>query len=523
MSVTVENVAACKKKLTITIPAEDVKAKINEKYRELEHDAQVPGFRPGHAPRRLIEKRFHEAVRDEVRAKLISEALEAAFKDEKLDVIGEPDLDPAKIEMPEDGPLVFSIELEVRPEFTLPDYVGIPISVAQPTVTEENIAAALDRLREQNGKLDLLPADAEAKENDLITGDITLQAGDALVLDRTNVRLPVAAIAIEGIRLENIPAMLKGAQAGETKTATITIGQEAEKEDLRGKSAEVRIKVAELRRVALPDDATLLKAVDYEDMESLKGAIRRQLDAQTDQACRRAQETAVQNWLLEKAPMELPDELAKRHAAGLLQRHVVDLQYRGVPVEEIEKHVSDMKSASTEQAARDLKLFFILDAIAKKETIEVTDAEVDARLRYMAAQSHQREDRLHERMEADGTLDNLRSQIRDDKVLRLLLEKAQITTPAPVEPKVEEKPAAKAEEKPEPKAEEKPEAKAEEKPAAKAEEKSEAEKAPKPKAEEKPEAEKAPKPKAEKKPKAKGVKKPAAPKTPEASGDVQST
>ena len=153
----------------------------------------------------------------------------------------------------------------------------------------------------------------------------------------------------------------------------------------------------------------------------------------------------------------------------------------------------------------------------------MTDAEVDARLRYMAAQSHQREDRLHERMEADGTLDNLRSQIRDDKVLRLLLEKAQITIPAPVEPKVEEKPAAKAEEKPEPKAEEKPEAKAEEKPAAKAEEKSEAEKAPKPKAEEKPEAEKAPKPKAEKKPKAKGVKKPAAPKTPEASGDVQST
>jgi len=400
--------------------------------------------------------------------------------------------------MPEDGPLVFSIELEVRPEFTLPDYVGIPVSVAQPTVAEENIAAALEHLREQNGKLDLLPADAEAKENDLITGDITIQAGDALVLDRTNVRLPVAAIAVEGIRLENIPAMLKGAKAGETKAAAITIGQEAEKEDLRGKSAEVRIKVAEIRRVALPDDAALLAAVDYEDMESLKGAIRRQLDAQSDQTYRRAQETAVQDWLLEKAPMELPDELAKRHAAGLLQRHVVDLQYRGVPVEEIEKHVAAMKSASTELAARDLKLFFILDAIAKKESIEVTDAEVDARLRYMAAQSHQREDRLRERMEADGTLDNLRSQIRDDKVIRLLLEKAQITTPAPVEPKAEE----------EHKAEEKPEAKAEEKPEAEAEEK--------------PEAGKEPKPKAEKKSKAKGQK-PAAPKPPEASGDVQST
>jgi len=431
MEVKVEPLAPCKKRLSITLSREEIKAKMNERYAELEREAQVPGFRPGRAPRRLVEKRFREAVEEETRIKLISESLEKALEEQKLDVLGEPDLDPEKITMPEDGPLVFSLDLEVRPEFELPDYVGIPVAVEQPTVGDADVARALERLRESHGRLEEVPAGGEAKANDIVTGDVAVQVGDHLVLDRQGARVPVSAIAIEGVRLEKFGELLAGAKAGETRSARITIDETAEKEDLRGKEAEVRVKVNRIERIVLPDDAALLAAADHEDLDALKRTLRRELEGRSDQVYHERQEEAVQDWLLAQVRIDLPEELAKRHANNLLQRTVTGLQYRGVPVDEVEKRLEEIRGASTERAGRELKLMFILDAIAKKEKVEATDAEVDARVRFMAVQQGRRDDRLREEMEAGGTLANLRSQIRDDKVMRLLLEKAKIAAPAP--------------------------------------------------------------------------------------------
>jgi trigger factor len=438
VEVKIEDVAVCRKKLSITLSREEIAAKMDERFRELEREAVVPGFRPGRAPRRLVEKRFHDAVTEEVRVKLASESLQKAFEEQKLDVIGDPDVDPDGIQMPADGPMTFSVELEVRPEFELPDYVGIPVDVKPPEIGDKDVEQALQHLRESHGKLEDVPADGEAKANDIVTADLTIQSGETMIVDRQNVRLPVAAIAIEGLRLETLPEVLAGAKAGESRSLEITIPDDFEKESLRGKPAEVRVKIASMQRIALPDDAAILKEADYEDMDSLKSALRRQLLAQSDNTHRQMQEGAIQTWLMEKIPFELPADLVKRHATSLLQRQVMNLQYRGVPVEEIEKRLGDIQSATQEQAATDLKLHFILDKIAKKENVEATDAEVDARLRFIAAQYGRRDDRLREEMEHEGTLDNLRVQIREDKVTRMLLEKAKVAGAEP-KPAAEEK------------------------------------------------------------------------------------
>jgi trigger factor len=427
MDVKVEDLAACRKKLTITIPRETIDAKFEERYAELEKEAQVPGFRPGRAPRRLVEKRFHDAVGEEVRAKLVAEAYEKAIEEQKLQVLGEPDIDPDKLVLPDEGPMEFSVELEVRPEFTVPtNFSAIPLdAVKEPAVGDDDVAAALDRIREQHGRLEALGEGAEAAERDLVSGDLTLQAGDVMVLDRQNVRMPVAEVAIDGIRLEALPQLLKGAKAGETKSATLTIGQEADNEAVRGKEATLQVKVEKIERIVLPDDAALLAVTGYEDMEALRGALRRQLTNQGQQAYEEALETTIQDWLIEQCPFDLPSELAERHATRLLQRQVVNLQYRGVPVEEIEKRLGDIQGATTERAARDLRLHFILGALAKQEKVEVSDAEVDARIRFIAAQQSRKPDRVREDMARDGSLESLQGQIMEDKVLRNLLEKAR--------------------------------------------------------------------------------------------------
>jgi len=426
MDVTVEDVATCRKRLTITFPRDEIDRKFNERFTELEREALLPGFRPGHAPRRLIEKRFRDAVTEEVRAKLVAEGFEKAVEEQNLDVIGEPDVDPDKITLPDEGEMTFSIELEVRPEFTLPDdYSQIPLDkVERPQVTDESVAQALERFREQHGRMEPVGEDGEARDNDFLTCDLSVQAGDVMVVDRTNVRLPVAQIAVEGIRLDNLPELLKGAKVGQTLTAAITIGQEADNEDMRGKEAELRIKIGAIARVVLPDDTALLAAADYADMDALKAAMKRQQAAQGETAFRQAREKAIEDWLLESVPLDLPADLTKRHASRLLSRQLVDLQYRGIPSQEIESRLDDIRGATDERAARDLKLHFILGAIAEKEEIEATDAEVDARVRFIAAQYRRKEDRLREEMASEGTLDSLRGQILEDKVLRMLLEKA---------------------------------------------------------------------------------------------------
>jgi len=458
MDVNVETLAACRKKLSITIPRDEITAKLEERYTELEQEAQVPGFRPGRAPRRLVEKRFKEAVEDEVRIKMIAEAFDKAVKDQNLDVIGDPELDPDAIKIPEgDGPLVFSVELEVRPEFELPDYAGIPIDVARPGLTDADVAQALERVREGQGRLEPVPPDGEIKADDLITCDLAVQVvkeekaeheGDLMVVDKQKVRLPVAQIAIEGIKLEMLPDLLKGAKAGDIKTAKFTIADDVDRVEIRGKPAELRVKIDSVVRVALPDDAAILKEMDYDSMDSLKAGLRRQLESQNEANFVQAQERAVEDWLLGKVPLELPADLAKRNADRVLQRNIMNLQYRGMPVDEIEKRLGDIRGATAGQADRDLKLHFILTKIAKKENVEATDAEVDARLRYMAAQYGRKEDRLREEMAEKGTLEGLRSQILEDKVVRMLLAKAKIAGAEPSEPAAAAPPAPEGEKKP---------------------------------------------------------------------------
>ena len=115
--VTIEDSGPCKKKVCVEVPEEAIKSALNEQYSELRRDAVVPGFRKGRAPLRLLEKRFGKDVGTQVKLKLLSDASEAAIKDNELDVLNEPDIDHEKIELPESGPMQFEFEVEVRPEF----------------------------------------------------------------------------------------------------------------------------------------------------------------------------------------------------------------------------------------------------------------------------------------------------------------------------------------------------------------------------------------------------------------------
>ena len=149
--VTIEDAGPCKKKVIIEIPRETIEYGTNNRYEELRKEALVPGFRKGRAPRRLIEKRFGKEATEQIKLKLLAEASEETLKDNKLKALGEPDIDFENIELPEEGPLKFDFEIEVQPEFDLPELEGIPVTKTKLEVTDEHVDAEIEQMLKLSG------------------------------------------------------------------------------------------------------------------------------------------------------------------------------------------------------------------------------------------------------------------------------------------------------------------------------------------------------------------------------------
>ncbi|HQG48761.1 MAG TPA: trigger factor family protein, partial [Sedimentisphaerales bacterium] len=173
-TVVVEEIGPCKKRVSVEIPEETIKEMADEQYRELRREAVLPGFRKGRAPRRLLEKRFGKETKDSIKLKLLAEASEAAMKSQKLDVLTDPEIDHENIKLPETGPMKFSFEVEVRPQFELPPLEGIAVTKPTIEVTEAQIDSEVEQLRRWSGVW-TPREDSVVQKDDQVVADVRLR------------------------------------------------------------------------------------------------------------------------------------------------------------------------------------------------------------------------------------------------------------------------------------------------------------------------------------------------------------
>ena len=153
LEVAIENVSTCQRRVKVSIPREDINRHLEEAVKELMPSALLPGFRPGRAPRSLVSSRFKTELTDQIRSKLLAEAMSQVTEQEKLSPISEPDLDVGAVVLPEDGPMTFEFSIEVRPEFELPKWKGLAIKRPTRAISDEDVEEALGNiLREQIGR-----------------------------------------------------------------------------------------------------------------------------------------------------------------------------------------------------------------------------------------------------------------------------------------------------------------------------------------------------------------------------------
>ncbi len=436
--VAVEDAGTLKKKVTVTVPAAKIAAKREEMFGELSTSAQVPGFRIGRAPRRLLEKRFGKEVQRDVRNAILGDSLGKAIEKSELKVLGEPDLDLDAIELPESGDLSYGFEVEVAPEFDLPELKGIPVNKPALEVTDARVDDAIERVRLSHARYEDTDAAAEAHDVVVVAAKIT---GEGIEETATTVTLRVAPGQVEGLPMMDLGEKLTGKKAGESVELSVKVPDVHPNESWQGKQAKVDMTINQVRRRVLPEiDDEYAKAMGYESLAELREGMKARMGAQVNMEIRRAMRQQVDEYLVANTNFELPEGVAKRHAARLLQRRYVDLLQTGLPKDQVEERMTQIQASVADEANRDLKLSFILGKIADERKIEVVDEEINAQVAYMAQQYGQRPERMRHQIEADGTLDQVAMSIRESKVVEQLLTDAAVTEAA-VDPVVEGKDA----------------------------------------------------------------------------------
>lgn len=377
MSATYEKVSSNKAKLSFTVPAEQFEAAMQKAYLKNRGKINVPGFRRGKAPRKLIETMYGESVfYDDAFQLIFPDLYDEAVKENNLQVVDQPEVDVQEIG--EGMDLVFSCEVFVRPDVTLGDYKGLTVSVSKQTVTDADIDARIEQDRKKVAR----QIDVEG----------ALENGDTVKL---NYMGTVDGVAFEGGTAENqtltlgsgqfIPGFeeqMVGMNIGEEKDLNVTFPEKYHSAELAGKNAVFHVKVLSATRTELPklDDDFAADASEYNTFAEYKDSIVKELN---DRAAKN-NEIAVENALVEKAvenaSMDIPQAMINEQTNYLLREMQMRMAYQGLKMEDYLKYtgqtIEQLADMYKGEAEHRVKVELTLDAIRKAEGIEPTDEDV---------------------------------------------------------------------------------------------------------------------------------------------------
>lgn len=438
--VTIEDAGPCKKKISIEILEEKIKATVKEDYDELRRDALIPGFRKGRVPMRLLEKKFGEDITKQVKVKLLADASDSAVKDNEIDMLGDPDIDFENIDLPETGSLKFDFEVEVRPDFELPALEGISVDKPKITFGDDEIDDAVVAMQKRAGIME--PKDGVIEIEDQVIANIVMNIeGVEEDEKRENIEITVVENGnIAGIPVENLSELIVGAKTGDKKTANVEVASTFYNEQYRGKKIAIEIDIKDVKSLVPAElNAAFFERLGIEDIDEMRERITESMEEQADRDARTNMSEQIQKHLIDNTNFDLPDSIIAEHSSRVLQREYTNMLIQGKQREEIEQQMGQLRASSEDQAKEQLKQFFIMAKVADILEVEVTEEEINGHIAQVAAYRGKRPEKMREELMKDGSLSQFSLQVREDKCIDKLLESAKITEVDGIK----EKPAAK--------------------------------------------------------------------------------
>jgi len=426
IEVSIDQRSTCERHVTVTVSRDDIDRYFDKEFTELMGSAEVPGFRPGHVPRRLIETRFRKDVADRVKSSLLVDSMEQINDEHELSPISEPDFDLEAVAIPDEGPMTFEFDLEVRPEFDVPNWKGLRIQRPVCEFSEEDVDRAMERALASHGQL--VPFDGPAEPGDYITTNLTFRhAGTALSSAEEEVIRIRPVLSFRDGKIRGFDKVMTGVRAGETRECEAELTQDAPNVPLRGVTVTATFEVLEVKKLELPElTPNFLESIGgFESEADLRDAIRDNLQRQLEYTQHRHAREQVTAALTASADWDLPPTLLERQSRRELDRAVLELRRSGFSEQEIRAHQNDLRQNSREATARALKEHFILERIAEDEDIVDEPDDYEMEIRLLAAQGDETPRRVRARLEKSGGMDVLRNQIIERKVVERILSHAK--------------------------------------------------------------------------------------------------
>lgn len=435
MNVDVEKLSNVEIKVNVEIPAEEVDRELDKQYRELAKSITLRGFRKGKAPRGMLEKRFGKEVAADTARVLMTERLEEALKKVEDNALGEPVIENDPVERGQ--AFRFSLRLETRPEFEPQGYKELTLPPVDDSVSDEEIDARLQTLRE--GQASLVPVDEgeKADTGHLVVADFQgTQHGE-----------PFPGGTAEDVSIElgsgrMIPGFedeVMGAVEGETREFDITFPEDYPAEHLAGKPAHFTVTVKEIKRKELPDlDDEFAVDQGADDLAALKSRIRDDIAREKRSQAEEERKKALVDQLIEKNPLDVPPRLLEAQAHQRMHDLAHRLEHAGHDHDRAHQIVESQADAFTKAAERELHEHFILRRIAEAENITVTDEDVEAWLEELAEATKMPIQKLRARLHDPEAKAGLESELRERKVRDAVIEWSESGEAAPGEDTPEE-------------------------------------------------------------------------------------
>jgi trigger factor len=426
-TVEIKDAGPCKKHIRVAVSRADIDARRDEKFKDLAKGTSfVPGFRPGKAPRKLIERQYAKDVNEQVKNEVLLASLEQLAEDHDVAPLSPPDIDPGSIDVPKEGDLVYEFDVEVRPQFDLPQYKGLKLRRPVHTFTEEEKNAEERRLLLPHSQI--VPKEGGVADvGDILVADVTVKHGDQTLSEMKEAQFRVEKqLAFKDGVAEKFADQVKGAKAGDVKEADITLSRSLTNPELRGATVKGLFAVKDVKTLRPPelthDFLHRFGVHSPEQFRELIGvALERRLEYQQRQAIRKQvleQIAAASTW-------ELPEDLLMRQAKKAMARRVMEMRADGISEEEINARVRLLQQDVLRSTALALKEHFVLQKLAEVEKIEVDDDDLNAEIERLADQSGDSPRKLRARLEKEDLLDSLAAEMIERKALDLILNSAE--------------------------------------------------------------------------------------------------
>jgi len=414
-------IEGCQHELEFTIPAHEVEKESERIAQGYTQKVRLPGFRPGKAPMGIVRQKFAGEIRQETLETLIPKVLQERFKADQIQVVGRPDIVDLKYL---DGmDVAFKARFEVVPEFELGEYRNLEVIYNEPVIADEELDARIAEIRED--KAQFVNEDPRpAKAGDFAVVDLESISGvDGEPVSTKDLQLEIGAEST----MAEFTAGITGLEPGATTEVTVDYPEDYSHEKLAGKKVAFRITLNQLRRKELPElnDDFAKDLGDFQTFDELKNAVRTQLLRGKETSAQEGSKRLLLDKLVDAHPFAVPQAWVDRQIQIDVENYLQMVQQNGGDPSQMNLDWEKIREARKETAARQVKASVLMDRIAKAESIDATQEDLDREIQRVARERREPPIAVRQRWEKDGIMQNVASQIRDWKTRNFLFDNAR--------------------------------------------------------------------------------------------------